>query len=84
LTRNLFWLKTLQRIFVNPAPVKAFKGVGVGGYTAKLTFFPKTNRAKTLAPPLQLDYFFDRFPYLKASWKLLRKNENRPEGRPSI
>ena len=40
LTSNSYALKILQTIFATPAPVKAFRGVGGGGYPPIPRIFP--------------------------------------------
>jgi hypothetical protein len=41
LTSKLFDIKILQTLLAAPAPVKAFRGVGGGGYTARTQIFPE-------------------------------------------
>jgi hypothetical protein len=46
LTSNPLALKILPAIFARPAPVKAFRGWGEGGYTPGSTGFPKLGNEK--------------------------------------
>ena len=61
LTSNPLGLKILQSIFVEPAPVKAFREGGGRG-TLAFNVFPKRNCRGTFDRTPQANYFFDTFP----------------------
>ena len=65
LTRKPLGLKILQRIFANPAPVGAFRGVGEGGYIRKRLNFPKRSSSKL--HPLSFIFKFFSIPIPKSS-----------------
>jgi hypothetical protein len=46
LTSKFFDIKILQTLFANPAPRKAFRGVGGGGYLAFLPTFPNRQQRR--------------------------------------
>lgn len=62
LTSNSYRLKILQTIFADPAPVKAFRGVGEGGIPQFSPTFPKRERSNALSARLFSTIFSGGFP----------------------
>lgn len=57
-------LKILQSIFADPAPVKAFRGVGGGGYPKFLPISQNETHSNMPAHHVAPNYLFIRFPLL--------------------
>jgi hypothetical protein len=67
LTSNSYGLKILQTLFVKPAPVKPFQGVGGRGVSLTCSRFPKWNRRKNRFGSLLTCFFFVTYPQGKFS-----------------
>jgi len=67
LTSNPYGLKILQTVFADPAPVKAFQGVGGGGVPPLSPIFPKREASKSYLHSPHLNCFFGSFSTVNSS-----------------
>ena len=62
LPSNSYALKILQTLFAKPAPVKAFRGVGEGGYPLKPLRLPKRTTHQQPSYSSSIQFFFATNP----------------------
>jgi len=79
LTPKPLGLKILQTVFAEPAPLKAFRGWGEGGYPDNHKF-PKTELPKELPKSRLIQLFFRNFPQRIEVYFALRLARRRSGG----